>query len=73
MCGLAPGWNGLLPCPCCGGAALFKRADNFEDTPNAGGMYAEFSQCGLATRLWFPIMDDVKTEIAEAWNARVEV
>lgn len=68
----------LLPCPCCGGEAHFDEVpvNQFElegQPSNAGGQFVECSKCGLSTNLMFPLMDDVKGELAERWNRRAHL
>jgi Lar family restriction alleviation protein len=62
----------LKPCPFCGGAAQFQSIPNEDGDPQAGGEYVECSQCQNCTNLVFPLMDDVKRELAERWNRRAE-
>lgn len=66
----------LLPCPCCGSKAEFKVVPYTDDvSENEGGHYVECtnSQCGVTTRLVFPLKDDVQHELTEVWNRRVVV
>jgi Lar family restriction alleviation protein len=62
----------LKPCPFCGGAAQFQSIPNEDGNPQAGGEYVECSQCQSCTNLVFPLMDDVKRELAGRWNRRAE-
>jgi hypothetical protein len=59
----------LNACPCCGGLATYRFIEG-RDLENAGACYAECAACGLSTKLWFPLGDDVFPLIAEAWNRR---
>ncbi|HZR03643.1 MAG TPA: Lar family restriction alleviation protein [Burkholderiales bacterium] len=63
------GHGELLPCPCCGGEALFGRVTNPDDVDfNAEFVYC--AACDLATALMWPLKGDVKRELAERWNKR---
>lgn len=61
----------LQPCPFCGGAARFGRCAP-EEVENAddGAEYIECENCGAATALVFPCMDDAKPALAGRWNKR---
>jgi hypothetical protein len=58
----------LLPCPCCGGRAVYGRVN--EDGPNFGGEFVDCTSCGLSTTLMFPMKDSVTRELSEKWNKR---
>lgn len=60
----------LQACPCCGGAAIFRAIPADEGVANGGGEFVECTKCGLCTNLMFPLMDDVKGQLAEKWNTR---
>ena len=55
----------LKPCPCCGGVPERMIAD-------CGGHYIRCHSCNLSTCLVYPIMDDVREQLAARWNRRVE-
>ena len=57
----------LLPCPFCGTSPLFRRV---EDGDQIGGEYIECPQCFASSKLMFPLKDDVRGNLADAWNAR---
>jgi Lar family restriction alleviation protein len=59
----------LKPCPFCGGAAEFVRIDDEED-PHFGGVVAACLTCGATSKVYFPLKDDVKHLLMEAWNKR---
>lgn len=61
----------LKPCPHCGGAAKFGVVPD-DDQQNFGGEFIECQECGASTCLMFPVMDEVKTHLAEKWNRRVK-
>ena len=61
----------LSPCPFCGGEAKFESVPmDCEFIGNRGGEYVECGKCQCCTRLFFPLMADVKEELAEIWNRR---
>lgn len=62
----------LLPCPFCGSRPRWHLIDPEPGDPNAGARYVQCSDptCGVSTKLWFPIMEDVFPHIAAAWNRR---
>lgn len=59
----------LLPCPIpsCRGDACYVYIEKGE---NAGGECIECGKCGLTTRVWFPLEDDVQELVIDAWNNR---
>lgn len=59
----------LKRCPFCGGKAAIIEV---EETDNRGGFVVQCGSCECSTRVWFPIKDDVKRILADAWNQRVE-
>jgi Lar family restriction alleviation protein len=59
----------LKPCPFCGGAPEFVRI-NDEADPCFGGVVASCLGCGAASRVYFPLKDDVTALLMEAWNKR---
>lgn len=59
----------LLPCPCCGGNARYTRVNTQADV-NFGGEYVYCAVCEMSTALVFPLMGDVRRELAERWNRR---
>ena len=63
----------IKPCPCCGWDARFEEVT--EGQQNSGGIYIECTNelCRLSTNLMFPLMDDVRPELAQKWNRRVPV
>lgn len=62
----------LAACPFCGGPAEYRTVPIVDDEdPNRGGEYAACSRCDASTRLWFPIKEDVRRQVIEAWNQRV--
>lgn len=63
----------IKPCPCCGRDARFEEVP--EGQQNSGGIYIECTNklCRLSTNLMFPLMDDVRPELAQKWNRRVPV
>lgn len=60
----------LLPCPCCGGRAVFS------GSPRMGGLYVRCVMCGLSSERMLPLMSvgcteaDVLKALAGAWNRR---
>lgn len=63
----------LKPCAHCGKEAHFGEVHE-EGSDNDGGEFIECTNpmCGMSTLLMFPAMDEVKTLLAERWNARAE-
>lgn len=63
----------LNPCAHCGQEAHFGEVQE-EGSENDGGEFIECTNpmCGMSTLLMFPAMDEVKTLLAERWNARAE-
>ena len=60
----------LLPCPFCAREARFEKVSHDPFDNNYGGEYVECSNCGASTKLWFPLKEDVKRQLLEAWNRR---
>jgi Restriction alleviation protein Lar len=59
----------LMPCPFCRGEAEFVLIENEAD-PCFGGVVASCLDCGASSRVFFPLKDDVKPLLMEAWNKR---
>lgn len=59
----------LLPCPFCGGTAQIIEV---EEPSNRGGYVVQCDKCEASTRVWFPIKDDVKNILTDAWNKRAQ-
>jgi hypothetical protein len=63
----------MLPCPFCGGDAVFGEINSHgEDTEDAGGHFIQCTNaaCGASIALIFPCMDDPKPQLLERWNTR---
>jgi hypothetical protein len=62
--------TGLLPCPFCGSSAKFDKAD---DGINDGGEFVTCTNqmCMAASKIVFPLKEDAKPHLLEAWNSRV--
>jgi Lar family restriction alleviation protein len=59
----------LRPCPFCGGDARFYEV---EEASNRGGYVVGCKECECSTRVWFPVKDDVRPILRDAWNRRAE-
>jgi len=59
----------LLPCPCCGGKALFGSVIEPDDK-DFGARFVYCSACHLTSALVWPLKDDVTRELVERWNRR---
>lgn len=59
----------LKPCPFCGGDAEFVSIADEAD-PCFGGVVAACLRCGAASKVIFPLKDDVKLLLLEQWNQR---
>jgi Lar family restriction alleviation protein len=62
----------LKPCPFCGSEPRWHYIDPEPGNPNAGARYVQCGNaaCGVSTRLYFPVMQEVFSLIGEAWNRR---
>jgi hypothetical protein len=60
-----------LPCPFCGNEAVFGEVGG--EGHYAGGQFIQCTNdaCGASSALIFPLMDDVRGQLLERWNARV--
>ena len=61
----------LKPCPFCDGAAHFFKITDLDDK-NFGGEGICCGSCPITTDLMFPLMEDCKPKLAEAWNRRAQ-
>jgi len=62
----------LLPCPCCGGRAVFGEITDDSDS-NFGGHFITCSACVITTDLRFACGDDPLPLLAEQWNRRAPI
>lgn len=61
----------ILPCPFCGGAAMFGEVED-ESSPDFGGHFIHCTElrCSASTNLRFASGDDPRPLLAEQWNRR---
>lgn len=59
----------LLPCPFCGGGAMFHVVDD-EGSQDHGGHFIACRGCNASTGLRFACGDDPKPMLVEEWNRR---
>ncbi len=57
----------LKPCPFCGSGAVLVE---LEDEPNRGGWCVECPACKASSVVSFPVKDDARPLVVEAWNRR---
>ncbi len=57
----------LKPCPFCGSGAVLIE---LEDEPNRGGWCVECPSCKASSIVSFPVKDDARPLVVEAWNRR---
>ena len=57
----------LKPCPFCGSGAVLIE---LEDEPNRGGWCVECPACKASSIVSFPVKDDARPLVVEAWNRR---
>ena len=66
-CGKYSRSKNLKDCPCCGGRAYIVKMTSLD--PDSHGLYVKCDFCGLRTREYFPMIDDLWSAL-HAWNKR---